>query len=238
MKKLFIILFSLCIQFAVVAQDNVVMDGNVEARTLKGDFDKIRVSGNIKLVLNQANDVSLAVSASEAKYNQNIKTVVSDNTLHISWQGDWNWAKNREITVYLSFKIISMVAASGASRISVLGALKLDALQIDLSGASSFRASGVAFQSLTMELSGASEARLDGTSVFMNVDCSGASDVDADKLKTETCNASASGASDLEINVSKELTANASGASYIYYAGDVEKVNLKNSGVSKIVRKR
>ncbi|MBC7867138.1 MAG: DUF2807 domain-containing protein [Gloeobacteraceae cyanobacterium ES-bin-316] len=238
MKKILILGFSLFIQLALAAQDNVVLDGNVEARTLKGEFDKIRVSGNIKLVLNQADNISLAVSASEEKYTQNIKTVVSDKTLNISWQGDWNWVKNRELTVYLSFKNISMIAGSGAARISVVGALNLDALQIDLSGASSIKASGIMVQSLTMALSGASEAKLDGTAVFMNVDCSGASDVDADKLITETCNASASGASDLEINVSKELSAVASGASHIYYAGEAEKVNVKNSGVSKILRRQ
>ncbi len=233
MKKLIAICFAALVQLSSQAQERVVVDANVATRMLQGDFDKVKVSGNINLVLSQSDAVSLAVSASEAKYTADISTVVEDRTLRIFWSGGNNWTKNRQLKVYLAFKQLSALAVSGASTVVVVGSITQDDLKMDLSGASTMKGT-LDLKIFSISLSGASEARLDGNVLQLTINSSGASDIDAYKLEAETCSASASGASDLKLNVSQELNAVASGASHIYYKGDAQKVNIKNSGVSKI----
>ncbi len=233
MKRLIAICFAALMQLASQAQEKVVVDANVTPRTLQGQFDNVKVSGNINLVLSQSNAVSLAVSASEEKYTGDISTIVENGTLRIFWSGSNSWTKNRKLTVYLGFNQISAIAATGASNVIVVGAIRQDELKIDLSGASNMVAT-LDLLSFTISLSGASEAKLDGNVRQLTVNSSGASDVNAYGLEAEICSASASGASDLKLKVYQELNAVASGASHIYYKGDAPKVNIKNSGVSKI----
>ena len=74
MKKLLLIL---AITFSAViahAQKTIVNDANAEPRELTGSFNAIKVSGGIDIYLSQFETESLAVSASEDKYKQNIKT--------------------------------------------------------------------------------------------------------------------------------------------------------------------
>lgn len=236
MKKIIIISLFTCISLYTAAQDQLLVDPNATARALKGKFNKIIVSGNIKVFLNQSMEVALAVSASREKYIEGLKTVIENNALKIYWDGANNWNyKDRQLTAYLSFKELSEIECSGASEIKILGNMHSDKLKIALSGASKFKAN-VNIHLFTLHLSGASEARLQGKTSFLSIDCSGASDVDAYKLLADTCNASASGASDIHVNVEKELNAHASGASHIYYKGGAVVANVEKSGVSKVSR--
>lgn len=237
MKKIIVVCIFWLMQFTALAQDQLVVDANASVRELQGAFNKIKISGSIKVILNQSADVALAVSASEEKYKASLKTVVENNTLKIYWDGASNWSnKNRQLTVYVSFKELTEINASGASDIIVVGVLSSDKLQINLSGATNMKADINATQ-FTIELSGASEARLKGKASVLNVNCSGASDMNAYELSAESCNATASGASDLNITVNKEINAEASGASHIYYKGNAAVTNIKASGVSKVSKK-
>ena len=237
MKKLFIlaVLCSFCFAFSY-AQNEIVVDPNASVREISPMFNRIKISHNIKLVISQSSQVSLAISASEEKYKYQIKTEVSDNTLKIFAEGDnWSAAKNRQFTVYLSFKQLNRLEASGAVQVLISGPILENSLVINLSGASSIR--GVLdVQTLTMELSGASKARLSGKANSFSVECSGASDVIAFELTAQSCNATASGASDIQVSAAKELNAIASGVSRIYYKGDA-RANVKQSGVSKIEKR-
>ncbi len=236
MKKLIAIGIAALMQLSSQAQESVVIDANVTARTLQEKFDKIRVSGNINLVLSQADRASLAVSASEQKYTADIVTVVENGTLRISWAGGNSWSRNRQLTVYVGFNQISAIEASGASDVRIVGSIQQEELKIDLTGASNLRGS-LDLKLFVISLSGASEARLNGKAKQLTINSSGASDVHAYDLAVETCNASASGASDLKLKVSEELNAVASGASHIYHKGEAQKINVKSSGVSKVERR-
>lgn len=237
MKKIIVLLFlGLASLQSATAQDQVVVDANAILRNVEKDFNKIKVSGSIKLVISQGNDIALALSASEDKYIVDIRTVVENNTLKISQAGDsWGSSKNRQLTVYLSVKELVEIQVAGAANVIGSGEIKTEKLKINLSGASQLRAD-LSVQMLTMDLSGASKAKLNGKAAMLDIECSGASDVNFFELDAETCNATASGASDMEINVSKELNATASGASHIFYKGGAV-ANVKASGVSKIAKR-
>lgn len=234
MKKIFLLI---AIFFAATnsnAQNDIVVDANASVRTVAGSFDAIKVSGGIDLYLSQSDDMGLAVSASEENYKPGIKTVIEDGTLKIFYDGEKGWIKkNRKLRVYVSFTDLKKIEASGACDVIVVGSIKTTALILQMSGACYFNGM-VKVNMLDINLTGASDAKLSGTANTVNIKSSGASDIKAYNLVTDICNANVSGASDLYITINSELTASASGASDIKYKGAAVIKEKRSSGASSI----
>ena len=237
MKKILISMLVLASFCSAKAQKAFVNDPNAEQRTLNGSFNAIKLSGGIDLYLSQFDTESIAVSASEDKYKQNIKTVVENNTLKIYYDGDKMWSGgNKKLKVYVSFKNLEKLQATGASDVQVAGAISAESLSLDMSGASDFKGA-VKVNNLQLELSGASDATISGVANSVTIESSGASDVKGYNLETNVCTAKASGASDINITVNKELSASASGASDISYKGTGVIKDQHSSGASSINKK-
>jgi hypothetical protein len=237
MKKLFLFIAAVWPVCMLQAQKTIINDANAAQRTLSGSFTAIRVSGSIDLYLSQYETESVAVSASEPGYRDNIKTVIENGTLKIYYDGGrlLNW-KNKKLKAYVSFKNLEKLTASGASDVLVNGAVAVPALTIDCSGASDFKGA-VKVDKLTIELSGASDAKINGWAGEVSIKSSGASDVKGYDLVTENCTARASGASDIQITVNKELNVHASGASDVYYKGKAVIKDMHSSGASTVARR-
>jgi len=237
MKKILLSIVMLTAVFIANAQKALVNDANAEPRKLNASFNAIKISGGIDLYLSQFETESIAVSASEEKYRDNIKTVVEGNTLKIYYDGNGSWSGgNKKLKAYVSFKTLEKLQASGACDVQVAGTINSSSLSLDMSGASDFKGD-VKVGNLTLELSGASDAKISGAATTVIIQSSGASDVKGYDLVTEVCNAKASGASDINITVNKELSASASGASDISYKGNGVIKDQHTSGASSVGRK-
>ena len=236
MKKVLLSIIVLASFFIAAAQKAFVDDPNAEQRTLSGSFNSIKISGGINLYLSQYETESIAVSASEQKYKDGIKTVVENNVLKIYYEGDKKWGGNKKMKVYVSFKNLQRLEASGACDVQVAGTVNVSSLSLHMSGASDFKGD-VKLNDLSLELSGASDAVISGVAHTVNIESSGASDVKGYDLTTDVCNARASGASDVNITVNKELSAEASGASDISYKGNGVIKDQRSSGASSIGKK-
>jgi len=238
MKKIVIVLLGSLISLVAMSQKQLVVDANAEMRTLTGSFTKIKVSSAIDLYLSQSENESVAVSASEDKYKDGIKTVIEDNTLKIFYEGDRNWrGRDRKMKAYVSFKTLQALEASGASNILVAGKITTSFMKLMLSGASDFKGA-VTTDDLKIDLSGASDVTISGSAKNVVIETSGASDVKAYDLQTEVCSAKASGASDINISVNRELSAHATGASSISYRGEPALKESHASGASSVSRRR
>jgi len=237
MKKIFSSFFLLLTVLFATAQKTIIDDNNAEARTVNGSFNAIKVSGGIDLYLSQYETESVAVSASEVEYRNDIKTEVENGVLKIYFDGSriTSW-KNRKLRAYVSFKNLELLVASGASDIRVTGVIDVPLLRIDCSGASDFKGA-VKVKDFSIELGGASDATINGTATNVTIKSSGASDFKGYDLVTENCTANASGASDIHITVNKELNVHASGASDISYKGDAVIRDLHSSGASSVKKK-
>ncbi|MFM2358557.1 MAG: hypothetical protein RLY16_550 [Bacteroidota bacterium] len=237
MKKY--LLIALCFATVLVAraQKVLVNDPNAVLRSVNQSFHSIKVSGGIDLYLSQHDDETIAVSAKSTEDIDNIKTEISGGQLNIYYDGSRGWSTgNKKMKVYVSFKKLDYLKASGASDVQVAGSIQGELLQIELSGASALK-TGVQVQKLDINLSGASDVKLSGTATNFKIESSGASDVKAFDLVVETCYAKASGASDININVTKSLEAHASGASDIHYKGGANITNIQSSGASSVGRR-
>ena len=231
MKYLFILL-STVISIQSLGQ-TVINDRNAEVRNVIS-FSGIKVSGGIDVYLSQGADYALAVSASEDKYRDEIKTEINNGVLTISYSGGpLRYSTNRNLRAYISFKTLESIEASGACDLNINGLFKTNSLKVKLSGACEIKGA-IEISNLQLNMSGASTVKLSGTVENLKIDASGASDVKNYDLAVDNCMADLSGASDIKITVNKSISAKASGASSLYYKGNPERKEINTSGASNI----
>ncbi|HTL07556.1 MAG TPA: head GIN domain-containing protein [Chitinophagaceae bacterium] len=234
MKKLFSALLLMVSLHVAQAQQTLINDENAEKRNISA-FNGISVAGGIDIYITQGNEDGIAVSATETKYRDRIRTEVRDGILSIWYENDgMHWPTgNKKLKAYISFKNISSLKASGASDVKINGVLKAASLDLKLVGASDIKGV-VDIEKLTARISGASDMMVKGKVGMLDIEASGASDVKDFDLVVQTCEAQASGASDIKITVEKEISANATGASDIVIRGNGVIKKMSKSGASSI----
>ena len=196
-------------------------------------YNAINVSGGIDLYISYG-DEAIAVSASESKYRDKIKTVVEDGVLKIWYEDNkLSWNDRKNLKAYVSFKTLKSLNASGGSDILVEGSIKSDQLKIDISGGCDFKGR-VDVNDLDIDQSGGSDVDISGVAKKVLISASGGSDFYGYNLITDYCEAEASGGSDIEITANKEISARASGASDISYKGSAALKESKASGASSV----
>lgn len=240
MKKQFLLFISMLCFIVGFAQNEkkLVFDANAQERKV-GAFSGIEVSGAINLYISQGKESAVAVSTSEPELLERIKTVVRNNTLYISLDTkgmNWKQWGNNQIKAYVTFDELNKLEASGACNIKTANTIKLDKLDIELSGASDFTGE-VDMGMLRIDLSGASQVNLKGQADKAVYIASGASVIRAFDLSANNCKVDASGASSVRVHANKEISVEASGASSIQYKGDASIRDFNSSGASSVKRK-
>jgi Putative auto-transporter adhesin, head GIN domain len=237
MKKIFLSLLIVIAGFAANAQKFIVNDANAQMRSV-GNFTGIKVSSAIDLYISQGDQVGVAVSSSDTKVRERIRTEVKDGVLHIWFDSKgWNdWRGNKHMKAYVSVKELNMIKADGACDVELMGKIKADKLSVDLGGASDISGE-LECSSLDMNVSGASDSKLKGNVGTISLRLSGASSLKGWDLVTDYIDIDASGASSINVIVNKEMKAKASGASDINYKGTGVIREMKTSGASSISKK-
>jgi hypothetical protein len=236
--KGFLLVFFCIISSAVFSQQVVISDPNAVPKQV-APFTGIKVSGGITVYLSQSDNYSLAVSANDTGFINDIKTEVKDNVLKIS-TAPYHWkkhARNRELRVYASFKTLDYIDASGACAVYVDGTINGNTVLIKLSGASTIEGK-VNAGTISFSLSGASVANISGNAENIKIEASGASDIKNYDLKTQHCIAKLTGASDARLTITNSLEVAASGASTLYYNGNPDKKDIDKSGASAVIQKQ
>ena len=236
MKKLSLLLSLFAIIISTASAQKVINDANAEKRNVSG-YHAISVSGGIDLYLSQGNE-SVAVSASDTKYRDRIRTEVENGVLKIWYEHNKNinidlGNNNRKMKAYVSFKDIDKLTGSGGSDISVEGTIKVNTLSLNISGGSDFEGK-VEANDLKVDANGGSDVNISGTAKKLDIDASGGSDFKGYELVTDVCNLQASGGSDIYVTINKELSAEASGGSDVFYKGNGIVRSMKSSGSSSI----
>lgn len=234
MKKILTMAVVLFAMATASAQKTIVNDANAEKRDVPG-FSGISVSGGIDIYLTQGNEDGIAVSASEQKYRDRIKTAVKDGLLKIWYENEGvSWGTgNKKLRAYISFKNINQLHASGSSDVYISGTLKVPELDLRLSGSSDLKGI-MEVDNLKANMSGASDITVSGKVRSLSIDASGSSDFKDYDLVVQECEAHLSGSSDVQITVEKELSAVASGSSDIRIKGNGVIKKASTSGSSSV----
>ena len=131
MKKIFSLLFFIGSASSFAQNKTIINDKNVEPRSVKG-FHAIRVSDGIDLYLSYG-DEAAAVSASETRYRDRIRTQVDNGVLRI-WYDNDNlnqiiFTNRRNLRAYVSYKELDAITASAGSDVLVDGTIKGNSLK-------------------------------------------------------------------------------------------------------------
>lgn len=206
----------------------------VEARSSSMQFDEIKVSRAIRLVVEERTTGNIIVRAPQYIMPY-VSLKVADGELQATILPGVTLSRSSNILaeVYVPNNgRIKDISTSSAARVVVkptLVAHKLDLeltgasvielkaqvreLSVEASGASTVKADVVVASELDMELSGASEVTISGTSYLTDVDLSGASTAHLSNLTNSTLNAEASGASTIKAKADRVAIIKVSGAS-------------------------
>ena len=196
-------------------------------------FNEVAVSSGIDLYLTQAGNEALTIKGDDDL----IKDVVVEqngSSLIIKYKDGINWGrmfKNQSIRVYLNYKDLKSLTASGGSDVFTQNNLKADVLSLRASGGADLKLS-LNVKDLTLTISGGSDAELKGSGENLVANASGGSDIDAFGYAVNDARVTASGGSDANIFVNKALEAGASGGSDVNYKGSavLKKTSSSKSG--------
>ncbi|ATP57704.1 DUF2807 domain-containing protein [Pedobacter ginsengisoli] len=196
------------------------------------NFTEISVSSGIDLYLTQSNSENIRINAHADLIKDVIIEKEGNSTLRIRYKDGVNWGrlfKNQSIKVYINYKTLKGLSASGGSDVYTENTLKTDRLSLSASGGSDLKME-VITKDIEIHASGGSDIDLKGSATNMQASTSGGSDVNALNFVVDYAKVSSSGGSDANIHVNKALEASASGGSDINYKGSASVKN--NSGKS------
>jgi len=204
-------------------------------------FDRLEINGRAEVLLVQGERESITVETA-ARSQSRVLALVEKGTLIVNagvsrrwWSGLVGGRAAITPRIVIGFKSLDAIALSGAVQLTA-DRLQASELKIGASGGSTLRLDGISADSLRLTGSGALKATLAGEVSEQRISISGAGDVRADKLASQTAVVDVSGAGSIVVNVAKTLRASISGAGSVEYYGDPD-VKQSVSGIGRVKRR-
>jgi len=189
--------------------------GNVVANEYDlAGFDAVDISHSFKVVVTQGEFYSVIVRVDD-NLVEHLNVVKQGSTLKIGLKPNLDYTiRNATMEAEVTMPELTGVEASGSSDATITGFESTNALQVDLSGAST--------------------AVLTGSAGEVTVDASGSSEADLAEFPIGDARVDASGVSTVTVNVSGRLDADASGSSEVLYIGNPTLGTIETSGSSSV----
>lgn len=222
-KSLFLLFVCTLFTFSLKAQENK----NIGIT----NFNAVSVANGIDLYLTQSTSENIKLTG-HPDLIKNVMVTKEGNTLKIRHKNNGGWGKmfkGQCVKIYVNYKNLEGLDASGGSDVFTQNTLKTEKLSINASGGSDLKLD-VVTKDLQVKISGGSDLDLKGSASNMELNSSGGSDVKAYNFVVDYAKVNASGGSDTNIHVTKGLEAGATGGSDIHYKGAAA---LKKTSSSK-----
>lgn len=184
----------------------------VEKRSVSG-FKAVNVSGAYEMEIVAQQEPGLEIEGDDNLLPR-VRTEVKDGVLDI--YNDESYSTKTAIRLRISVPQLDGVSTSGASDI-VVSNVKSDDFNVSTSGAGTLKISGFA-KALDLQISGAGQ-------------------VDTKDLRAERVSVNSSGAAEADVYASEDLRVSASGAGTVNYYGDPKNVSENVSGGASISKK-
>ncbi|GAB3992417.1 head GIN domain-containing protein [Spirosoma daeguense] len=195
------------------------------------NFDRLEMGSAFKVTVQQG--ATFSISAEGDRRNlDDLDVYVRNGTLHAEYRNSRN--RKYQTNFAITMPTLRGVDFSGAVRSTVTGFTGLNNLDVKFSGASEGTFTVQATQ-LTMDLSGASSLRASGSGKNIAAELSGASVYNGFGYPTSNGTINVSGASKAHVNVTDNLVIDASGASKVRYMGSPS-LRQNTSGASTVER--
>ena len=199
----------------------------------------VHVSSFSRLQVSNAFEVNVSFGDQEAVFlhvddnvTGHLDVGVSNGTLHVGLKSRTS-VRNATLKADVTAKSLLSIETSGASKVHLAGELTGQNLKLTASGASGLDGS-VRMDEVDLSLSGASNAELSGSASRLLVSGSGASRLDSLQLQASDLVIELSGASEATVSVTGTISAVVSGASNLRYEGSPNFTKKDLSGASTI----
>jgi len=224
------ILFSSCRE---ILAKRISGNGNIVSQTRNaGDFNSVRVSGNIDVYANQDSSTSVKVETDE-NLQEYIEVINDNGVLRIHTKEGYNPNPSKTTRVYVSSAQYKSFEASGSCDLYSQEQINSsEALEIHASGSCKITMD-VNAPKVSADVTGACDVVLKGETKDLNLDGSGSTDIRCFELKADNVNLDLSGSGDAEVWANLTLTGSASGSADIKYKGNV-KPDIRTSGAVSI----
>jgi hypothetical protein len=195
-----------------------------------GEFSKIEISGDFKIILKQDSSLNLNITADDnlLKY---IKTRVDGNKLIIRTKK--SFCNSGAMVVIIGVHKLEELKAAGALEISSDGLLTTKDISFNFAGASKITLNLNA-DNVTTSGAGVTEMNLKGQATSHHVDISGVAKLYAFDFVVSDYDIQTSGAGHCDVNVLKTLRISSSGASEVKYKGNPSSVSNDKSGAGSV----
>ncbi|MBP5678181.1 MAG: DUF2807 domain-containing protein [Bacteroidales bacterium] len=249
-----------CINITVNSNDDDSVDHGAPATrvyAINGRYHELEVSHAFEVTMSDT--ATVATVTIDSMLHDRVVFHVDDGTLKIGLKpGTYSNIKTATVTLPLNTSLDD-IELTGASRFTSNSPLAAKKISIDLCGASYFNGDIKNAQTvdlevcgashfngslqpeidkLDVELTGASTAIISGTVNVLDIDLSGASNLDAGNLDTKTVNGDISGASTASVLCCDAIKVDVSGASHLTYStvadGCTPVVDCHTSGASTV----
>lgn len=200
------------------------------------NYNEVTVSSGIDLYLTQSNSENIKVTGHE-EILKNVIVEKNGSGLNIKYKDNQGWGrkfKGQSVKVYVNYKTLKAITASGGSDVYSQNTIKTPKLSLRASGGADLSLD-IQADDLEVTISGGSDAKLKGTVKNMIIQSSGGSDVHAYQLISDYAKVTSSGGSDANVYVNKGLEASASGGSDIHYKGNAALNKTSNSKSGDVI---
>jgi hypothetical protein len=203
-----------------------------ETRNVK-DFTKVNfgVAGNLYINIGPEFKVVLE---GEKKDLEDIITDVSGGKLVIKKE-NWRFNMNEKITAYVTMPELKGLGVSGSGKAEIKDAIKVEDLDLSVSGSGKIYTNDVAVTNLGCSISGSGNIIPggNGNAAKAEISISGSGNFDGGSFKIGSAEIHISGSGNCSCYVSESLRASVSGSGDVTYGGN-PKVDAHVSGSGKV----
>lgn len=207
-----------------------------QTRLIEEEFVQISVSSGIDLYLTQGDEIKIEVECKSSDQKK-IITKAEGNNLIIRTSYRHFWTTNEVPKVYVTFKEIRSLSASGGADVYGLNTIKLSRFRVSSNGGAEVKLELIS-DNIKLNSSGGSDIRIKGITKSLTATISGGSGINTRELKAQYVDISSSGGSNATVWAEKKVIAYASGGSNIIYYGNPETQDVSESGGGEVNNKQ
>ncbi len=238
-KSIFVLLLVLSVILTSCCKQNNYVTPSGEVSTQKKSvtgFTKLDVSSIFNVYVTFSDSEESVIVEANDNLHQYIQISKSGENLVVKLANNIN-IRDGETTlkVFITMKQLTKISGSGLVNFQFENEMTGQNLMIDLSGASKLKGT-LKLEKLNVSLSGSSLLELSGESDLFELDASGASIVRDYSFVINKFQADLDGASELHLTINESMNITASGASIIYYKGNGQINTQILSGASQIIK--
>ena len=195
-------------------------------------FDQIKLEGGYTVEIQQGDEPSLIIKASENDHKK-IAVSVENDVLYVKKRS--NKITTEEIKLEIIVSALKRIDVEGGVYLTTIGYIEVDELNMLFQGGAHVRMQTKA-ELIKVKTEGGANIELEGVTDQLFAVTEGAGNIDADKLKARVVTCRVSGVGNATVYATDELNATIEGVGRIGYRGDPA-VNKTVSGIGTIHRR-